>query len=187
MAVFYVLDPDTDSDRSARAALAGCGQLARFCGGTDVFRVCAAEPWIRGSSRGKIPADAIAGIRGGDFGRNSWSRFWKLFAVGHGGWIQIGARPRGHGHGRRENDGHDRGVSRVARNVSDTAGGQSFGKLDWDWLGGGAIPRGLEKRSGKTGKPAGTWNGATFAMGDCETVPVAAGDVSWDWGAGDRL
>src|SRR5260370_18804306 len=185
MAVFYVLDPDPDSARSARAALAGCGQLARFCGGTDVFRVCAAEQWVRGSSRGEIPASSIAGIRSGNFGRNSWSRFWELFAVGHGGWIQIGARPRGHGHGGREDDGYDRGVPGIARDVSDAAGRQSPGEHHRDWACGSTVLRGLEERIGEAGEPAGPRDGATFTMGDCKAVPVAAGDVSGDWGAGN--
>src|SRR5260370_18537380 len=157
MAVFCVTCSGTKSDRLARAAVAGRRQLAGVCGGIDVLRVCAAEQWIRGSSCGEIPANAIAGIRNGNSGWNSWGGFWKLFAVGHGGWIQIGARPRGHGHGRRENDGHDRGVSRLTRDVSDAAGGEFAGKLHCDWPGAGAVPRGLETRSRKTSEPPGTW------------------------------
>jgi len=107
--------------------------------------------------------------------------------VGHGGRIQIAAWPRGHGHGRREDDRHDRGVSRITRDVSDAAGGESFGKLDWDWPGGGFVPRGLEERSSETGEPAGARDGEAFAMGDRKAVPVAAGNVSGDWGAGDRV
>src|SRR2546429_9653155 len=38
MAVFYVLDPDSDGDGFARAAAAGRGQLAGLCGGGSSFR-----------------------------------------------------------------------------------------------------------------------------------------------------
>src|SRR2546429_8072999 len=37
MAVFYVLDPDSDGDGFARAAAAGRGQLAGLCGGGAGF------------------------------------------------------------------------------------------------------------------------------------------------------
>src|SRR5260370_27710153 len=66
MAVFYVLDPDSCGNRFARAAVAGLGELAGLCGGTDVFGVCAAGPWARGVFRVAVPASAIARIRGGN-------------------------------------------------------------------------------------------------------------------------
>src|SRR5712692_2018977 len=66
MAFFHMLDSDTYSDRFARAAAAGRGQLAGVCGGTDVFRVCAAEQRTRGDFDGEIPASAIAGVHGGN-------------------------------------------------------------------------------------------------------------------------
>src|SRR5258706_11267162 len=80
MAVFYVLDPDSDGNRFARAAAAGRGELAGVCGGAYVFGVCAAGPRTRGVSRLAIPANAIARIWGGNSRRNSWRGFRKLFA-----------------------------------------------------------------------------------------------------------
>src|SRR6267143_6922165 len=62
MAVFYVLDRNPDSDRSACAAASGCGELAGLCCGADVLGVCAAGPRIRWNFGGKIVASAIAGI-----------------------------------------------------------------------------------------------------------------------------
>src|SRR6266481_9010710 len=66
MAVFHVLDRNSDGDRPACAAAAGRGELAGIRGGTDVFGVRATGPRIRGDSDGKIPASAIARICGGD-------------------------------------------------------------------------------------------------------------------------
>src|SRR6266478_3295267 len=84
MAVFYVLDPDSNGDGFARAAAAGRGQLAGLCGGTAVFGVCAAGPRTRWFSHMALPASAIAGIRGWHSGRNPWRGFRKLFVVGLG-------------------------------------------------------------------------------------------------------
>src|SRR5882757_2611602 len=81
MAVFYVLDPDSDGDGFARAAAAGRGQLAGLCGGTAVFGVCAAGPRTRRFSHMALPASATAGIRGWNSGRNPWRGFRKLFVV----------------------------------------------------------------------------------------------------------
>src|SRR6266403_3431005 len=64
MAVFYVLDPDSDGDGFARAAAAGRGQLAGLCGGTAVLGVCAAGPRTRRFSHVALAASADAGIRG---------------------------------------------------------------------------------------------------------------------------
>src|SRR5260370_20798124 len=153
MAVFHVPDSDSDGNRFARAAVAGRGQLAGVCGGTDVFGVCAAGPRNRGDSRRKIPASTLAGTGGGNSGRNSWRGFRKLFAVGPGGGIQGSARPRGDGHGRRENDRHDRGVSRLTRDVSDASGGEPAGKRDWQWPYRGFVPRGVEGWSSETREP----------------------------------
>src|SRR6266702_893501 len=187
MAVFHVPAADSDGDGFACAAAAGRGQLAGLCGRTHVFSVCAAGPWVGSGSRGEIPASAIAGVRSRNSRRDSWRGFWKLFALGHGGRIQNGARPRRHGHGRRENDGHDRSVSRVTGNLSDASGGESAGKRDRTWPYRGSVPLGLEGRRSETREPPGTGNAASIAMGDCEAVPVAAGDVSGDWRAGNRV
>src|SRR6266403_2135349 len=89
--------------------------------------------------------------------------------------------------GRRENDGHDRGVSRLTRDVPDAAGGEPSGKRDRDWPDRSVVPRGLEERSGKAREPPGTGDGAPIAMGDCEAIPVAAGNVFGDWSAGERV
>src|SRR6266436_240665 len=73
------------------------------------------------------------------------------------------------------------------RDVSDAAGGEFLGKRDWARACFGAVPQRLEEWSGETRQPAGTGHGTTIAMGDSEAIPVAAGDVSRDWGAGDRV
>jgi len=53
MAVFYVLDPDSDGNRFARAAAAGHGELAGICGGAYVFRrLCRRTMDSRGFSCG---------------------------------------------------------------------------------------------------------------------------------------
>src|SRR2546430_12153833 len=83
---------------------------------------------------------------------------------------QSGAQSRGHGNGRRENDGHDRGVSRITRDVPDAAGGEPSGKRDRDWPYRGVVLRGLEERSGEAREPPGTGDGAPIAMGDCEAI-----------------
>src|SRR6266849_3889862 len=91
MAFFYVLNPDFDGNGFARAAAAGRGELAGICRWTDVFCDCATGQRIRGDFLRESPASAIAGIRGRHSGWNSWRGLRKLFAVGHGGRIQIGA------------------------------------------------------------------------------------------------
>src|SRR6266699_950713 len=187
MAVFHVPAADSDGDGFACAAAAGRGQLAGLCGRTHVFSVCAAGPWVGSGYRGEIPAGAIAGVRSRNSRRDSWRGFWKLFALGHGGRIQNGARPRRHGHGRRENDGHDRSVSRVTGNLSDASGGESAGQRDRTWPYRGSVPHGLEERRSQTREPQRTGDAAPIAMGDCEAVPVAAGDVSGNWSAGNRV
>src|SRR5260370_31714547 len=73
----------------------------------------------------------------------------------------------------------------MARDVSDAAGRQSGGEHDRDWACGSTVLRGLEERIGEAGEPAGPRDGATFTMGDCKAVPVAAGDGSGDLGAGN--
>src|SRR5207245_4895654 len=45
----------------------------------------------------------------------------------------------------------------------------------------------LEKRTGETGKPARTGNREQSTMGDREAIPIAAGNFSGHWGAGDCL
>src|SRR6266403_714518 len=187
MVVFYVLDPDSDCDGFARAAAAGRGQRAGLCGGTAVLGICAAGPRTRGFSHVALAASANAGIRGWNSGWNPWRGLRKPFVVGLGSRVQSGARSRGHGNGRRENDGHDRGVSRITRYVPDPSGGQPSGKRDRDWPYRGVVLRGLEERGGEAREPPGTGDGAPIAMGDCAAIPVAAGNVFGDWSAGDRV
>src|SRR6266478_3295266 len=55
------------------------------------------------------------------------------------------------------------------------------------WPDRSVVPRGLEERSGTAREPPGTGDGAPIAMGDCEAIPVAAGNVFGDWSAGDRV
>ncbi len=76
-------------------------------------------------------------------------------------------------------------VKMMAMIGANASGGEPSGKRDRDWPHRGVVPRGLEERSGKAREPPGTGDGAAIAMGDCEAIPVAAGDISGNWGAGD--
>src|SRR5258706_7787184 len=79
MAVFYVLDPDSDGNRFARAAAAGHGELAGICGGAYVFGVFAAGPWARGGSRVAVPTKAVGRVFGGEFFRDSFGGVLEVF------------------------------------------------------------------------------------------------------------
>jgi len=122
-----------------------------------------------------LPANAIAGIRGWNSGRNPWCGFRKLFVVGLGSSVQSGARPRGHGNGRRENDGHDGAFLGLRGTFLTLLVGSLLGSVIGIGLIVSVVPRGLEERSGKAREPPGTGDGAPIAMGDCEAIPVAAG------------
>src|SRR2546429_9920686 len=79
MAVFYVLDPDSDGDRFARAAAAGRGQLAGLCGGAAVFGGCGAGPRARGVFSLGISLGAEGGGCGWAFCRKPLRGLWEGF------------------------------------------------------------------------------------------------------------
>src|SRR5258708_40055519 len=64
MAVFYVLDRNSDGDRSACATPAGRGELAGIRGGPDVFCVRAAGPRVRRGFCGKMSGTAHGPVFG---------------------------------------------------------------------------------------------------------------------------
>jgi len=121
----HLSDPDTYGNGFASAAVAGLGELAGIRGRADVFGGAATEQWVRGLAGGKISSSAIARNSGGNSGRKFSGGFWEFLVVGPGG--QDTERCAGHegmGMGDVKNDRHDRCVSRFARHISDSAGGE---------------------------------------------------------------
>src|SRR6266487_2684008 len=85
------------------------------------------------------------------------------------------------------NDGDGWGVPRLARDVPDASGGKPSRKRDWSECHPCAVSGRLEERAGQTSEPAGIGFGERVAVGDCEPVPVAAGDISGDWSTGGGI
>lgn len=97
--------------------------------------------------------------------------------MGTGNALQSGARARWNGVWRRENDGHGRGVPRIAGNVSDDPAGEPGGKRNWSKRCRGIISGGMEKRSGGARQPQRAGKRGFVALGASESIPVAPGNL----------
>ena len=142
-------------------------------------RVCAI-PWL------PVVSTQIPGICGGDSGWIAGRGVWELSACG--GWRRRTKWLRGR-------EGMGMGDVKMMAMVGAFLGlrGTFLTLLAGSLLGSvigisvvlalylGGWRSGLAKRA----QPAGTGDGARIAVGDCEPVSVAAGDVFGDWGAGD--
>src|SRR2546425_4933490 len=187
VAFFRVLDPDFDGNGFARPPFTGFGDVAGIRGGTTVFSVCAAQHRICRELELAIAASALAGKCGWFSGWTSGSGLRKLFVVGIGGGLQSGAQARGHGHGRREDDGHGGGVRGLAGNILDDSAGKPARERDRVERGGWAVSRRLEKKIGGTREPERSWERECAAVDDCESVPTAAGNIPGHRSADHRV